>query len=156
MEALSAAVMQVLHRRIDEPLDPAGWSIRLYWSPWSPGLNSPLDLCGPSCPCCCSKIGDHLGGCLACDVVDGIVTAARTVASFLLDTGRDRAILRVFLMHVNRAQLPCEVHDHILAMMTRGRVLAPAGLAGLLLSHVPMGEDDGASDTSSEDRSDAM
>ena len=84
MDAVRDVFRQVLHRRLvrNANVADAVWAAVGHWG-----------LCGQSCPCCRSAVGEVFGTCDACDAAAQSLRVACTIASFIREGQSKRAVV---------------------------------------------------------------
>ncbi len=127
MDAVRDVFGQVLHRRLARNANVADavWVARAHWG-----------LCGQSCPCCRSAVGDCHGTCDACDAAAQSLRVACTIASFIREEQSKREVVAALTgsFGPRGRPLPPAVMIEIGDMLPEIRgIAASPGLAGVAL-----------------------
>ena len=127
MDAVRDVFGQVLHRRLARKFNAtnAVWIPTEHWG-----------LCGQSCLCCRSAVGEVFGTCNACDAAAQSLRVASTIASFIREEQSKREVVAALAGSVgpHGRLLPRTVMMAIADMLPKMRgIAASAGLAGVAL-----------------------
>ncbi len=132
MDAVRDVFGHVLHRRLARTcnVSDALWRPRGHWG-----------VCGQSCPCCRSAVGDAFGTCGACDAVAKSLLVACGIASFIRETQSKREVLAALTgsFGPRGRPLPPAIMIAVGDFLPEIRgIRASAGLAGVALPPQPL------------------